>query len=195
MSEHQATFKLRRARLLAPSPQPWRRDTPPLTAINPIPSMVCEDESRFLHWIARHHASGEGQIVDLGPLAGGSTHALCSGLALNAAAGRTRVHAYDLWRFMPGWDGFFPGAALRPGDNLRPFFTENLKAFGSLIVEHRGGLARQRWCGEPIEILFVDAAKAADLWRHIARQFLPSCRPGRWSSTRTGPPRNVRGYT
>lgn len=177
MSE-QATFKLRRARLLAPEPQPWRRGTPPLAAINPLPSMICEDESRFLHWIARHHASGDGEIVDLGPLAGGSTHALCSGLALNPAAGRTRVHAYDLWRFMPGWERFFPGAALRPGNDLHPFFQENLKAFANLIVEHPGGLARQRWSGEPIAILFVDAAKAAGLWRHIARQFLPSCVPG-----------------
>ena len=178
MSERR-TFKLECAQLLAPEPQPWRAGTPEPGAINPIPGMICEDESRFLHWIARHCVTGAGHIVDLGPLAGGSTHALCSGLALNAAAsGHTRVHAYDLWRFMPGWEGFFPGATLKPGDNVRPFFTRNLRAFEQMVVPHQGGLGRQRWSGEPIEVLLVDAAKAPDLWTHIVRQFFPSCIPG-----------------
>lgn len=177
MSE-QATFKLRRARLLASEPQPWRLGTPPLADINPVPSMICEDESRFLHWIARHRVSGGGQVVDLGPLAGGSTHALASGLALNRSAAHVQVHAYDLWRFMPGWEAFFPGAALRPGDNIRPFFEGYVKAHRGRIVAHQGGLARQRWSGEPIELLFIDAAKTSLLWEHIARQFLPHCVPG-----------------
>lgn len=179
MSERR-TFKLERAQLLAEELQPWRAGTPELRAINPIPSMICEDESRFLHWIARHRVAGEGHIVDLGPLAGGSTHALCSGLALNAgASGRTRIHSYDLWRFFPGWESFFPGAALRAGDDLHPFFTRNLEAFGNLVVSHPGDLRAHRWGGEPIEILFIDAAKAIEVWAHILREFLPYCIPGR----------------
>ncbi len=174
------TFKLQRAQLLAEKAQPWRFGLPELRAINPVPSMICEDESRFLHWIARHSLSGEGQIVDLGPLAGGSTHALCSGLARNSrASGRTRVHSYDLWRFLPGWEDFFVGVALRPGDNLLPLFTRNLRAFADVVVPHQGGLRRQRWSGEPIEILFIDVAKASDLWTHILSEFLPCCIPGR----------------
>lgn len=174
------TFKLQRAQRLAEALQPWRIGLPELRAVNPIASMICEDESRFLHWIARHRCSGEGQIVDLGPLAGGSTHALCSGLALNAgAAGRTRVHSYDLWHFFPGWESFFPGAALRAGDDLHPFFIRNLEAFGDLVVSHPGDLRTHRWGGEPIEILFIDAAKAVEVWAHILREFLPHCIPGR----------------
>jgi hypothetical protein len=46
------------------------------------------------------------------------------------------------------------------------------------VVPHPGGLVRQRWSGEPIEILFVDVAKAPELWRHILREFLPACLPG-----------------
>ena len=178
MSE-QATFKLRRARLLASEPQPWRRGTPPIADINPVPSMISEDESRFLHWIARHCVSGDGQVVDLGPLAGGSTHALCSGLAANTAAlGRTQVHSYDLWRFFPGWERFFPGSALRAGDDLLPLFRRNLKEFAGTVVAHQGGLVRQRWSGQPIEILFIDVAKTPGLWRHVLREFLPFCLPG-----------------
>ena len=178
MSE-QATFKLSRARLLAPEPQPWRRGLPPIEAINPVPSMFCEDESRFLHWVARHCVSGAGHIVDLGPLAGGSTHALCSGLALNsAAAARTKVHSYDLWRFFPGWEPFFPGHALKAGDDLQELFRRNVGANQSLVVPHPGDLRRHRWPGEPIEVLFVDAAKAPELWAHLLREFLPHCIPG-----------------
>jgi hypothetical protein len=174
------TFKLRHAQLLAPQPQPWRRGLPDLRDINPIPGMICEDESRFLHWVARHRLRGDGHIVDLGPLAGGSTHALCSGLALNPGASRrTRVHAYDLWQFFPGWEGFFPGVALRAGDDLHPFFTRNLQAFGNLVVSHPGDLRKHRWSGEPIEILFVDAAKASTVWAHVLREFFPHCVPGR----------------
>jgi hypothetical protein len=173
------TYKLQEARLLGNLPQPWRSGLPDLRTINPIPGMICEDESRFLHWIATNHLSGAGHIVDLGPLAGGSTHALCSGLALNAAAGRTRVHSYDLWRLFPGWEAFFPGEHLKIGDDLHPLFMRNLQAFGNIIVSHPGDLCTHRWNGEPIEILFVDAAKAVELWFHMLREFLPCCIPGK----------------
>lgn len=174
------TFKLKHARLLADRLQPWRLDRPDSRAVNPVPGMICEDESLFLHWIAKH-ASGAGQVVDLGPLAGGSTHSLCSGLALNPAAARSkvRVHSYDLWRLFPGWEAFFPGEQLKLGDDLRPLFRRNLRAFGDVVVEHPGDLCAHRWHGEPIEILFIDAAKAAHLWAHILRTFLPHCIPGR----------------
>jgi hypothetical protein len=118
-------------------------------------------------------------VVDLGPLAGGSTHALCSGLAANPAAlGRTQVHSYDLWRFFAGWERFFPGSALRPGEDLLPLFRRNLKEFAGMVVAHQGGLARQRWSGQPIEILFIDVAKTAELWRHVLREFFTCCMPG-----------------
>ncbi len=179
-SRPRPTYKLREARLFGDALQPWRSGPPDLRAINPIPSMICEDESRFLHWIAGNHVSGAGCIVDLGPLAGGSTHALCSGLALNPrAAGRTRVHAYDLWRFQHGWEPYFPGARLRAGDNLQPMFAKNLLAYSDVVVSHPGGLRKHRWSGDPIEVLFVDAAKSAELWDHTLTQFLPYCIPGR----------------
>jgi hypothetical protein len=176
----QRTFKLQSALLFGNAPQPWRAGLPELAAINPIPSMICDDESRFLHWISRNLVRGDGCIVDLGPLAGGSTHALCSGLALNPrAAGRTRVHSYDLWRFLPGWKSFFPGERLRHGESIHPLFIKNLQAFGNTVVSHAGDLLEHRWSGEPIEILFIDAAKSVELWMHILREFLPHCVPGR----------------
>jgi len=174
------TFKLSAALLFTEQGQPWRSGIPPMQQVNPVPGMISEDESRYLHWIARNHVSGEGHIVDLGPLAGGSTHALCSGLTINSrAAGRTRVHSYDLWHFFPAWKQFFPGAILSSGDDLHPLFRKNLDAFGSTVVTHPGDLRQHHWTGEPIEILFIDAAKSPDVWQHILREFLPHCVPGR----------------
>lgn len=179
-STAQRTFKLQRAQLLADRLQPWRSGLPDLRAINPIPSMICEDESRFLHWIARNYLSGAGCIVDLGPLAGGSTHALCSGLALNpGAAGRIPVHSYDLWHFFSGWEPFFPGVTPKVGDDIHPLFRKNLEVYGDVVVAHPGDLRKHRWNGGPIEILFIDSAKSLDLWTHILREFLPHCIPGR----------------
>ena len=175
----QRTYKLREALLFGGVQQPWRTGKPELSAINPIPSMICEDESRFLHWIARSHLSGRGCVVDLGPLAGGSTHALCSGLALNPrAAGRTRVHAYDLWRFVPGWESYFPAARLKKWDDLLPLFAANVAAYAGVVVPHQGNMLKHRWTGGPIEILFVDAAKSVELWKFVLREFLPHCIPG-----------------
>lgn len=151
-----------------------------MPAINPIPGMICDDESLFLHWIGRKVVRGDGCIVDLGPLAGGSTYALCSGVALNPrAAGRTRVHSYDLWRFHPDWQSFFPGQRLRRGANVHPLFMKNLQGFRDTVVSHAGDILKYRWSGEPIEILFIDAAKSVKLWSHILREFLPHCVPGR----------------
>jgi hypothetical protein len=176
----QRTFKLQSALLFGNVPQPWRQGLPELPSINPIPSMICDDESRFLHWISRNRVQGDGCIVDLGPLAGGSTHALCSGVALNPrAAGRTRVHSYDLWRFHPDWQSLFPGQKLRRGASVHPLFMKNLQGFRDTVVSHAGDILKYRWGGEPIEILFIDAAKSPELWTHILREFLPHCVPGR----------------
>jgi hypothetical protein len=176
----QRTYKLREALLFGGAPQPWRAGIADLAAINPVPGMICGDEARFLHWIARDYFSGQGSIVDLGPLAGGSTHALCSGLALNPrVASGMRVHSYDLWRFEPGWESFFPGERLERGDDVHPLFTKNVQAFGGMVASHPGNLLDLRWNGEPIEILFIDAAKSLELWQHILREFLPRGIPGR----------------
>src|SRR5690349_19914597 len=152
---------------------------PPLHRINPIPGMINDDESRFLHWIARNHVSDDSHIDVRGGLAGGSIHSMCSGLALNTCAvGHSRVHSYDLWRFYPAWSSFFPGANLRLGDDIHPHFRKNLGDFQNIIVTHPGDVLQHRWTGEPIEVLFIDAAKSPDVWLHMLREFVPHCMPG-----------------
>jgi chemotaxis methyl-accepting protein methylase len=67
------TFKISRA-LLFDGLQPWRKTDKLPKEINPIPSMICDDECAYYHWLARYYFTGEGSIVDFGPLAGGYTY-------------------------------------------------------------------------------------------------------------------------
>jgi hypothetical protein len=143
--------------------------------------MISEDESRFLYWLARDCYSGAGAIVDLGPLAGGSTHSLAAGLSQNPAvpSKREKIHSYDLWRFYEGWEWIFPVLTLRQGQDLEPVFRSNLSGLLELVVSHKGDLASYAWSGDPVEILFVDAAKTSQTLVFIINYYFPWLIPGR----------------
>ena len=137
--------------------------------------MICDDELRFLHYLGRRH-QGLGACVDFGPLAGSSTYALASGLA--AAGSDARIYSYDLWRFYPDWQRFFPRVQLQPGDDILPLFMENLGRHRGRVVPTKGDICHAEWKREPIEIMFIDAAKTPDVMRHIVNVFYPYLVPG-----------------
>jgi hypothetical protein len=174
-----ATEKITRAFLFDRQHQPWRELAKAPAAINPIRSMIVFDEAQFLHYVARDYYKGGGAIVDFGPLGGGSTHALASGMAENVtSAGRQgRIESYDLWEFCDDWDELFPGHALRAGDDLKEIFLENLRNFHHQVKAHKGDLLQQRWSGGSIEIMFIDAAKTPALMTHIVNEFFPHLIP------------------
>jgi len=180
-SEQVPTEKLTEACLFDGQYQPWRTLMKAPEQINPIPSMIILDEAQFLHYVAREHYKGDGAIVEFGPLAGGSTYALASGMAENSisTARKGRIDSYDLWEFCEGWDCLFPGRALRPGDDLKEIFLENLGSFHSQINPHQGDLSKQWWSGGSIEIMFIDAAKTPTLMTHIVNEFFPHLIPNR----------------
>ena len=96
------TFKLVSPHRFGDADQPWREVGKSDAEINPVRSMIDSDESRFLHWCARETFTGTGKIVDMGPLAGGSTYALASGLVDNRRAvdARDVIRSYDMWEFL-----------------------------------------------------------------------------------------------
>jgi hypothetical protein len=143
--------------------------------------MICDDEKLFLHWIARDYFAGQGQIVDMGALAGASTYSLASGLALNPRIDQSRrwIHSYDFWRFLPNFDIFFPGQTFSRRQDIFPAFQRNLGDKMRYVNPHQGNIRKYRWDGGPIEILFIDAAKTVDVWWHIWREYFPHAIPGR----------------
>ena len=174
------TFKLENARLLTVSQQPWRTGSKSLEAVNPIPSMIHPDEAQFLYWLAAKHYRGIGTIVDLGPLAGGSTHALAAGLADNERAGpsRRQIESYDLWEYQEAYRPYFPGAELHPGDDLQGLFEANLGPLLPYVAAHKGDFCSHVRSGGPVEILFIDAAKTPAEMMHVVRHFFPRLIPG-----------------
>ena len=175
------TFKLVSASRLDGRDQPWRLIDKPLLEINPIGSMIIEDESRFLYWLAANYFTGSGKIVDMGPLAGGSTHALACGLMNNASvqSNAELIHSYDMWLFYEDWKQFFPGQSLKDHDDILPCFIANIRKFRSQVVPHKGDISLVGWSDGPIEILFIDAAKTPHVMEHIVDEFYPALIPGR----------------
>lgn len=140
------------------------------------PTMLAAEELQLLNWLAAHHCTGEGLIVDGGCFLGGSTYALASGLAANpAAANRGAViHTFDL--FNTTTDSFDPSFAvhgLKPGEPFLARFRENLAQHLGRIEIHEGDLLGQTWGVEKIEILFLDCCKTTALHDHAVKIWFP----------------------
>jgi hypothetical protein len=160
---------------------PWRALDVSGRDVNPIPSMITEDEALYLHWLARCRYRGLGAIVDGGPLLGGSTVALAEGLRRNAQVSerRGRIHSYDLFEYTPLMTRVFRGRkAPAPGASLLAEFQRNVQPWHDSIVVYPGDVCDRQWTGGPIEILFIDLAKTWDIQRHLLREFFPHLVPG-----------------
>lgn len=179
--ETRETYKLKEARLFGDEPQPWRKVAKDTFPGNPVPSMINEDESQLLHWLARDWVRGEGQIVDLGPLAGASTYALASGLSANDTCTdkNGRIHSYDNWVFYEDWARFFPGEKLVQGQDIQKHFLRYIRPFSDYVIPHKGDLHTFSWGEENIELLFIDVAKVPSLMAHIVNEFFPRLIPNR----------------
>lgn len=169
-----ATFRLVDAALFEGRQQPWRDLPLPWEHGYSIPSMMAPEELTFLYYLARVHYRGKGAIVDLGPLAGGSAYALAARMPETGF----HIHSFDLWRAWPECKPYFPGRDLKPGDDLLPAFLQNIAPYTDRVVPHKGDILHQHWPGEPIEIMFIDAAKSPALMLHIIREFYPHLTPG-----------------
>lgn len=162
------SWKLRSCTLLGDVEYPWRT----VSDVDAIPSMICDDERRFLRWAAQTQVRPGQSIVDMGPLAGASTLALAHG-ARHAGLGDGAIHSFDLWRFFDGHESFFPEEHLGVGDDVLPMFSGNLSEFAPMIIAHQGDLARHNWTGGSIGLMFIDAAKHAETMRAIVSEFYP----------------------
>ena len=163
------TFKLTQAKLFEDRLQPWRDSN----FVCPVPSMMSTDELKFLHYMTAKQYKGAGAIVDFGPLAGASTFCLASGLGADG-----HIFSYDMWQFFADWQRFFPGQILHEGDDILPLFQRYLHPYRERITPRKGDLSRQRWTSEPIEMIFIDAAKSPATMEHIVNEFFPHLLPG-----------------
>ncbi len=171
--------------------EPWNRH--PFEYPSRIPTMITQEECRYLHWLASSHWRGEGHVVEIGPWLGGSTISLAMGMIENPRRDGWKLHVYDnfVWReFMAAR---YP-LPIQPGDSFEPFFIDNLAAYLESIHVHRAWLPDEEvasdsfascsrevdggdtepvtWdSGQPVEILFVDGAKSWSGLRYLLTTF------------------------
>jgi hypothetical protein len=140
-------------------------------------------------------------VVEIGPWLGGSTVCLADGMRATHANPRHRLHAFDnfVWRkFMAE----HMQLDLQPGASFEPHFRANVAPYGELVVAHAMALPDEVIPGDqsaaesrssqleaiapfhweraqPIEILFVDGAKAWRGMRCLMLEVADSLLPGR----------------
>ena len=102
-------------------------DTPQLP--HNIGSMMQPAELHLLYALAKHHYSGVGEVIDLGPFLGSSTFMLVEGLLANTVSRRRqpRVFSFDRFIYEPhkGYDAFLRAEDL-PTSSFFPHFAANL---------------------------------------------------------------------
>ncbi len=166
-----------------------------------IPTMISEDEKRYLYWLASKIYTGQGVIVEIGPWLGGSTFCLAAGLAHNSLIDKKKIVVYDnfIWRqFM---QQRYP-LPIREGESFLPFFNNFIQEYSDLISAHQESLpdenisddsylANRRQRDEEIkqlvkhkgsdkvEVLFIDGAKSWSGMKYLLQEFNRYFIPGK----------------
>ena len=140
--------------------------------------MTSKKEQEWLRSYAANRYQGAGEIVDLGCFLGATTISLAEGLALNPRAKQKRIHAFDLFVWMPFYEEWTKerGAdgLLIEGNSFLPEFLRRTERWKDYISIHPGDLRQVGWEGGPIELLFVDAMKNPAVATTIAANFFPN---------------------
>ena len=167
-----------------------------------VPTMLADEEKRYLFWLGQHEWSGVGTVVEIGPWLGGSTVCLAAGMRASGHAVRGKLHAVDnfLWREFMATRAPLP---LVPGDSFEPFFLRNMVGYTDLVVSHARALPDEtiegdadagatRFSaekpvapfdglpgGEAVEVLFIDGAKSWRGMRHLLLTLSGRLLPGK----------------
>ncbi|MDT0682233.1 hypothetical protein RM543_06020 [Roseicyclus sp. F158] len=145
-----------------------------------VPTMLSEAEQKLYYWLAAFWCEGAGEIVDLGSFAGGSTARLAEG---HRAAGlESGIHAYDRFTADEKVKSsilYKQGIAPFEGEDILPLAQSLLGPWAPAITYHRGEIDEMTWSGGPIEMLVMDASKAAGTMDAMSAAFMPHLVPGR----------------
>lgn len=144
-----------------------------------IPTMLSDEVRMYLTEIGRSWSSA-GYAVECGAWLGGGTAALADGLV---EAGYDRpLCVYDKWKanreevFKAKWGS----VSVIENQNLEPIFRDfaspHCKGFD--LKTYQGFIERAKWCGHPIEIWLLDAAKREGPFYGALKTFGPSWIPG-----------------
>lgn len=120
---------------------------------------------------------GIGVAVECGAWLGAGTVALARGLI--EAGYAQPLHVFDRWRATRDEvrKAAAGGVTIREGDDLLPIWLDNVVPVYSNVRPVRTELSKLRWCGDPIAILVVDAAKREPAFSAMMGALVPALCP------------------
>lgn len=143
-----------------------------------IPTMLSQKVRDHLRTVGASW-TGQGDAVECGAWLGGGTAALADGLS---AAGYNRtLHVYDRWEANKEEvsKAAAAGLAIYDKQDIEPIFRDFVHPHCQFDVEtYRGRIDQAVWCGGPIEIWLLDAAKREGPFYGALKAFGPSWIPG-----------------
>jgi hypothetical protein len=154
-----------------------------------VPTMLADEEKRYLYWLGKTAWDGKGLILEIGPWLGGSTVCLAAGMHASNHDARSKLHTVDnfLWRDFMSARAPLP---LRAGESFEPYFLRNVAACADTVVAHAAALPDETVDAgapllfdglpgnDPISILFIDGAKSWRGMRHLLRVCANRLLPG-----------------
>jgi len=165
-------------------------------AAGSVPSMMSENERRFLFNIAKSYYSGAGLIVDAGTFLGASTACFGNGVAQNARLEEIRqrwsrpVISLELGitnqQMLLSFKRHGIGHDLSAGDSFGPLIEAHIRTVRDLIDLRLGDILETGRIDDPaparklpVEILFLDVLKAPAISKFAAYEYLPRLIPRR----------------
>lgn len=148
------------------------------------PNQISAHEAKLLSWMGEQVFTGAGVCIDAGCGSGGSSRAICEGLARNRHIIRPKgqLHCFDRFVFdHESYRSFLVPRLPTPdiGGSFLHHFLENIGPHIEIVSVHDGDLHQQVWDDTPVEILFIDIAKTMALHQTATALFFRSLIPGK----------------
>jgi hypothetical protein len=163
---------------------PWMDMT-----VEPIamPGMISDEEIRYYEYIGTIY-DGRGEVIELGPWLGKSTRHILRGLEKNPKFAGRQLHVFDDFVWRTSWmDRHTPEQERLPNRaSFRHLFEKyvqdvlpRLNVTRARIVDYEGNetLPRIRWGRDPIEMMYIDCGRTAQVNEGWFEVFSPSFIP------------------
>jgi len=141
-----------------------------------IPTMISNQERRYLYWITSNFYKGEGRVVEAGTWLGGSTACLASGLEEQYPS--EILTCFDNFVWMKTYENKSNGIRMDEGADFHPHFRKFIYSKFDNVRSFKRQLSEIQWIDGQIEILFLDAPKNKDDMLHSIKTFFPYLIPG-----------------
>lgn len=153
-----------------------------------IPTMISHEEKQYYNYIGQFY-SGQGEIIEIGPWLGASTHYIVDGLLNNPNFASKKLHVFDDFIWRSSWmDEYLPPneRPVNHGD-FQPLFNKYLSDVQQYIQVTKGKIAEHDgnqdipqiiWNNGLVELLYIDCGRDfeinEDWYKIFSPYFIPN---------------------